>query len=241
MTVPAVSASGDMIATLDDALPDLRRAIDRYVSYATKAGLSPEATAEALQWRPPELREDASWQDLMSAARQDENAARALFERMKDEARADLASGRRGALTIEGPNAAPADRARFVELLRSVRDGLAPTNGLEHRLCDQIAQALHMHEFWLERHVMYECIEAGRIDRDLEAHEGWQPPRLRDVEASDRAVALADRFQRAALRSLKAFRDQRRILGTVIVADGGQLNVANQQVITGGNGAGDEG
>jgi hypothetical protein len=48
---------------------------------------------------------------------------------------------------------------------------------------------------------------------------------------------MADRFQRQFLRLMKAFRDQRRLLGTVVVAAGGQLNVGEQQV----NLAGDAG
>ena len=244
MTVPAVPASGD--DDLAAAGADMRAAIDQYLAVAVQRLERSPADAEANLRQPPrphadDLPEHASWLDLMSEALDDEATARRLFGRMKTAARDDLASGRRAALTVEGGVgvARPIDRARFVELLHSVRDGLAPANGLEHRLCDQIAHALHMHEFWLQRHVMYEMLEAQRLDRDLAA-DGWQPPRLRDVEASDRAAAMADRSQRAALRCLKAYRDQRRILGVVIVADGGQLNVANQQVVTAAAPAGDE-
>jgi hypothetical protein len=48
--------------------------------------------------------------------------------------------------------------------------------------------------------------------------------------AVDRAAQMADRCERQFLRLLRAHRDQRRLLGSVVVAAGGQLNVAEQQV-----------
>ncbi len=69
----------------------------------------------------------------------------------------------------------------------------------------------------------------------------WLPPRLDDAEAVDRAALMADRFRRQFLRLLKAFRDQRRILGTVVVAAGGQLNVAERQLVVGDGASDSEG
>ncbi len=40
---------------------------------------------------------------------------------------------------------------------------------------------------------------------------------------------MADRYQRAFLRLMKAFRDNRRLFGALVVA-GGQVNIAEQQV-----------
>ena len=45
-------------------------------------------------------------------------------------------------------------------------------------------------------------------------------------------MLIADRYQRSFLRLLKAFRDTRRVIGAVIVGDGGMLNLTEgpQQV-----------
>ena len=51
-----------------------------------------------------------------------------------------------------------------------------------------------------------------------------------DAEALEQAGAMVDRFNRILLRTLRALRDLRRYSGPVIVQNGGQLNVANQQV-----------
>jgi len=54
---------------------------------------------------------------------------------------------------------------------------------------------------------------------------GWLPPRVGETEALDQAVLTADRYQRAFLRLAKAFRDNRRLFGALVVA-GGQVNLA---------------
>ena len=50
--------------------------------------------------------------------------------------------------------------------------------------------------------------------------EGWLPPRQSDAEAVEQAVMIADRYQRQFLRLLRAFRDMRRVLGTVVMTGG---------------------
>ena len=61
--------------------------------------------------------------------------------------------------------------------------------------------------------------------------EGWLPPRVGEAEATEQAATMADRYQRAFLRLMKAFRDNRRLFGSLVVA-GGQVNIAGgpQQV-----------
>jgi len=52
------------------------------------------------------------------------------------------------------------------------------------------------------------------------------PPRVSIAEAMDQAAAMADRFHRMFLRSLRALRDLRRYTPTVVVANAGQVNVS---------------
>ena len=102
-----------------------------------------------------------------------------------------------------------------------------------------MAQAWTAHLRWLHRHAQTDSMESYRLERDARQRGEWQPLRLGEAEAVDRAALMAHRFQRQFLRLLKAFRDQRRLLGSVVVAAGGQLNVAEQQINL--SGAGEEG
>ncbi len=60
-----------------------------------------------------------------------------------------------------------------------------------------------------------------------EANSVWLPPRLDQAEAIEQAVMLADRYQRASLRLLRALRNQRQLFDALVVT-GGQLNMAEK-------------
>lgn len=111
----------------------------------------------------------------------------------------------------------------------------------------QMAAAHEMHLRWLHRAVQRMDLEAWHGDSDRrhalermspaqrersQETEGWVPSRLSDAEALDQAALIADHYQRSFLRLLKAFRDTRRMIGAVIVGEGGTLNVTEgpQQV-----------
>ena len=53
---------------------------------------------------------------------------------------------------------------------------------------------------------------------------------MSDAEAVEQAAAMVERYHRIFLRTLRAVCDMRRHGGPVIVRDGGQVNVAQQQV-----------
>jgi hypothetical protein len=60
---------------------------------------------------------------------------------------------------------------------------------------------------------------------------GYLPPRLSQAEAIQEAALMADRFERAFLRLVREFRNQRRMFASLVVA-GGQVNITEgpQQV-----------
>ena len=68
------------------------------------------------------------------------------------------------------------------------------------------------------KHAITESLDAARVPRELRRRGESQPPRLIEPEAVDRAALMADRIQRQFLRLLKAYRDRRRLLGTLVVA-----------------------
>ena len=90
-----------------------------------------------------------------------------------------------------------------------------------------------MYIYWLRKHVLTEDLDAFALRRDTEHYGQWQPPRLADAEAVDRAASMADRFERQFLRLMRCYRDGRKLSASMTVL-GGQVNVAEQQIIAGG-------
>jgi hypothetical protein len=171
---------------------------------------------------------DFSWHDITAEWQHDKDAGIALWERIKKTARDELREGKAGANAIESYDERPMRRAEYLAVWMALADGLRPTNGAERLLIDGMAQALMMQRHWLQRMVQTESrdtIRRGRGSRD-----GYEPPRLSESEAVDRAVAMQDRFQRQFLRLMKCYRDGRRFIASMTVL-GGQVNVAEQQIV----------
>lgn len=173
--------------------------------------------------------EQISWLTLSAALTRDEAAGRAMWTRVLEHAGAELANGRRSAIAVEPLHSDPLDRARFLALRAALADGLQPRNRMEWVLIDGMAQAWSMNLHWLRKHTLTEHLDAQGLRRDVQRHSEWQPPRLGDAEAVDRAAQMADRFQRQFLRLMKCFRDGRRLMTSLTVM-GGQVNVAEKQV-----------
>jgi hypothetical protein len=60
--------------------------------------------------------------------------------------------------------------------------------------------------------------------------EDWEVPTVTDAEAVEQAAAKADRFNRMALRTLRALSDLRRYAPSVIVQNAGQVKIGQQQL-----------
>ncbi|MDP9365459.1 MAG: hypothetical protein M3Q10_14750 [Chloroflexota bacterium] len=174
--------------------------------------------------------DELGWFDLSTEWARDGAAGQELWERVKRAARDELVCGKTGAEAVEGHHGRPFARAQFLAVRAALADGLRPGNGLEGVLVDGMAQAWVMHLRWLHRHAQTDSMESYRLERDERQRGEWLPPRVEDAEAVDRAALMADRFQRQFLRLMKAFRDQRRVFGALIVA-GGQVNIGHQQVV----------
>lgn len=188
-----------------------------------------------------------AWWELERTLETDPANGQALWQAIKDAASKEFATGTRMARTLErGPlTASPYQRAQALVLLTAFRKALQPRDALEDALVQQLASAYELHLRW--QAVAVERAEDGvwegaagkrrelehmsaRERQRYEDLEGWLPPRVSTAEAIEQAVLLADRYQRAFIRLLKAFRDMRRLIGQVIVTEGGTLNVAEQQV-----------
>jgi hypothetical protein len=170
--------------------------------------------------------ETVSWADLDRVV--EAEGSYAFWEELKAHARHELDTGWRAARAMRDLDTHPLDRARFLALRAAFREELQPRGGVEATLIDQMVHAHGMYLFWLDMHTAALSREAWRED-ELRRSNQYAPPRLSDAEAQDRALQMVDRFQRAFLRVLRAFRDMRRYSGPVIV-QGGQVNIGDQQV-----------
>ena len=185
------------------------------------------------------------WLELSLLIEQEPERGQALWQHLKNEAIRELGTGTRASRTLERPiNGRPYERAQFAALVLSLRDALAPRNMLDELLIQQMASAYDLHLRWqtLAVHRVEEGVWQGERDRRraleqlspaqrerYQSDTGWLPPRIAETEALDQAVLMADRYQRAFIRLMKAYRDQRRLVGALVVA-GGQVNIGEQQV-----------
>ena len=89
--------------------------------------------------------------------------------------------------------------------------------------------------FWLQDFEQLRQREVNRREIDKEEHQvAWSktylPPRVCEAEYVERALKMADRFQRMFMRSLRALRDLRRYAPKITIHNQGQVNIGEQQV-----------
>jgi hypothetical protein len=239
------------LAELEASARELVGAIARQIDfYVEQMGLSKsEASQRArdLGLANPTAKpvDQVSWNDLTNLLEKDPTAGQALWKRVKESARQELATGTRTGRSLEARiGGGPYERAQIMVVIEGLRQSLQPRDAVEEMLIHQLAAAFELQLRWqtLAVHRMEE--ETWQAERDrrrtwenlsererdrYERDHGWLPPRQTDAAAIEQAVMMADRHQRSFLRLLKAFRDTRRLVGTVVLA-GGQLNIAEQQV-----------
>jgi hypothetical protein len=196
-----------------------------------------EADARAREPMPTERRvqllaspqDQISWYALNSLAEHDPDAAWAVWERLKRDAQAELASGHRAAQALES-NAGPWERAQFLAVRASLMEQWQPQSGIEQVLIDTLAQAQMMYMVWVELLHQRTMCEATRERTQIERDRTWEPPRLNYAEAIEEAATMVDRWNRLFLRTLRQLRDLRRYTPSVVVGNVGQLNIAQQQM-----------
>ncbi len=173
--------------------------------------------------------------------------AERMWQRIKDEAQAEFESGHLAAgvfTSVEWMREAWR-KARYLGLRQSFVEEWQPKGGIELALVDMLAQSFFQYLYWTEEAVKRSQTEPRREAEDYiqwkeaKAAEreasGWGPgywdiPYVREQQALEHAAQMADRYNRLFLRTLRQLRDLRRYAPPVIVNNGGQVNVANQQV-----------
>jgi hypothetical protein len=170
-------------------------------------------------WRIEERQpEEVTWGDLEELRQRSPEQALALWEEVKKAAREELHSGHRAGGALLGPHPRAFDLARFLALREDLTEGWQPRDGVERQLIDQTAQAQAAMNFWLERH--FSAASGG------------------DTDESERAGAMAERFHKMFVRTLKLLQELRRHPPAVVVQNvGGQVNVAAAQQVNLAHGA----
>lgn len=130
--------------------------------------------------------------------------------------------------------------ARYLGVRESFIADWNPSGGLEISLIDMLAQSYFQWQFWLE-----ETVKRSQT-REREPHEEyarwmerqgrearangyddgyWTRPTISEAAALDQAVQMADRWNRAYMRTLRQLRDLRRY-SPVTINNAGQVNIA---------------
>jgi len=188
----------------------------------------PDGAQRALSTPPDQV----SWFDLHTIARTDPARAIVFWEEIKRAALDEVQTGHRAARAVETANVNNSawPRAQFLALREELSTEWRPRNGIERQLIDTMAQAQTGYLSWLHTLTMRTDLESVTNDRRHQEEGKWGPPRQSDADALEQAAAMMDRYNRIFLRTLRALCDMRRHSGPVIVQNGGQMNVAQQQV-----------
>jgi hypothetical protein len=158
------------------------------------------------------------------------NAPPPVGEQIKKAALDEVRTGHRAAKATDTNNDGSWQRAQFLALREELSAEWRPRNGLERQLLDTMAQAQTGYLTWLQNLTIRTNLESCTNDRRLKEEGKWEPPRQSDADALEHAAAMMDRFNRIFLRTLRALCDLRRQSNPVIVQNGGQMNVAQQQI-----------
>jgi hypothetical protein len=205
--------------------------------YREHYGLTPEEARAKAAAAPDEFIEhvlaaapsQVSWFDLDAIARRDPARAAARWEEVKQAARGEIATGQRAARALEGYDSHCWSRARFLAVRSELSAAWRPRNAAEQHLIDQMAQWQTLIWLWQENVTAYIEIVFNARRRPPKRDESGELPRLRDADALERAVQMAERFHRLYLASLRALRELRR-RPQVVVRAAGQVNIGGQQV-----------
>jgi hypothetical protein len=177
---------------------------------------------------------EVRWRDLVQLvySGQGEEAKRRwqhLLQITEDE----FICGDKAASILEATGEAPAERARFLTIRRRLIDEWNPSPGTEEILVDQIAQFQTLFERWIRVHV--EKMSAGdpfeaQVGTDRGRHLGQFYATVGGLEAMQEALNMADRLQKAMLRTIRALKDLRKSSQQVVIQSAGQVNLGSQQV-----------
>lgn len=157
-----------------------------------------------------------------------------LWKQTLSHAKDHILAGESAYDAIRLPQDSPLEKARFKVLVQDFSHAWRPIGGIEWSLIHQLAQAQILYERWLRKHVDRMTLQGvedeGLVSKSRSMGRGsWAAPRVTDAEAIEQAQQMADRFQKAHLRIIRALRDLRRH-APLVIRNAEQVNVAEKQV-----------
>lgn len=174
--------------------------------------------------------DDITWSDLQAAMEHDPDAASILWRTLKQMARESLACGEYAGHAVLA-NQTPSRRAQFSVMLDAFMRAWHPRNAIEQSLVETLVQAQICYNSWLGAAVAateHSGYAAEAIESKARQHESWNPPRLTSKETIESALAMADRFNRLFLRTLRQMRDLRRYSVPIMINNPSQVNIATE-------------
>jgi hypothetical protein len=180
-----------------------------------------------IQSMPPE---QIDWYRLMALAEHDTEAMLRCWRAINELALDQLYSGLRAADVVVMEGEMPLVKARFLALRLSFISEWQPRGGLELTLIDVLAQSHTQYEYWMRKVVQAAAVQAEHQKSIYSSRLRNEPPRISDAEAVAAVTAMAERFNRTFLRTLRQLRDLRRYAPTIMVQHASQINVGAQQI-----------
>lgn len=208
------------------------RAYQDAVAFYREQGHAPDAAdrmAREPHWHTLDApAHEVSWFGLETLLNADPPQAIAVWQRITREATGYVESGQYAAEALRYRS--PWERAQFLAVRAALYDGWQPQNGVERILLDTIAHAQCVYLHWAGEVQQRATTDASDTDKERRKAGYWVPPRVSEAEALHSAAAMADRFNRLMVRTLRALRDLRRSGVVVVAQPGSQVNIGQQQV-----------
>jgi hypothetical protein len=187
------------------------------------------AKAQTIGTGPQPRATQLNWHQLVHLTEQDPQAAYERWSEIMHQARQELDSGQRAAAAVQIFDT-PWEHAQFLAIRQSLAAEWQPTRGPEDRLIDIMAHAFEGWLVWMQRSTVRANLQAHVETRSVGEIGKWQTPTVSDVVALEQSMAMAERFNRIFLRTLRALRDLRRYAPSVTIQSAGQVNIGAQQV-----------
>lgn len=171
-----------------------------------------------------------TWSDLSAVGRVSVADALELWARIRDAADDALMTGERAA-GVAGA-LSPYERAEFLAIRDAFADQWKPRGGIESAMIDQLTVAFSLQMYWTAIAHERAVNEHDRQEKEIRRFDsmGWKSPYQSRADAIEQAHRFADGYNRQFLRVLRQLRDLRRYAPPVIVNNGGQVNIAQNQV-----------
>ena len=175
---------------------------------------------------------DVTFDDMQAALERNPDDALKLWTGILTVAYQELDSGGFSCDALYHTDSRPWERAQFMVIRDSLVDAWKPKDAIEMSLIEMLVQAFISHHYWLRlaNSMAAREYEAAEKVKDNKRWEGptdrWNTPRLDVADAIDRAIAMADRFNRLYLRTLRQMRDLRRYSVPVTINNPEQVNIA---------------